>query len=174
MCGLMMVVAMGILSIEGDLWAAEVDLDGAGRLHRAAASGKASRAVSRNDQHSMNVPSYEIFSSVSLDSKAGGGALFNPETDIEVVWQKPRDASRVIFLAHGCSHGAVDFWPKSSACPKCIGLPEERTIVKAALRRGYMVVAISSMDRANSRCWSMPFPTDPEVDDDTTRVAKGP
>jgi hypothetical protein len=70
------------------------------------------------------------------------------------VWQRPKDPKAALFLAHGCSHGAIDFWDQSEACPKCIGLPEEKTIVKAALSRGYLPFAISSHDRDFSRCWT--------------------
>lgn len=65
---------------------------------------------------------------------------------------RPGVANGLIFLAHGCSHSAGDFWPRSPSCPDCLGLPEEIRIREAALRRGYAVVAISSMDR-KSRCW---------------------
>ncbi|KAK3273595.1 hypothetical protein CYMTET_18173 [Cymbomonas tetramitiformis] len=73
----------------------------------------------------------------------------------EVVWEKPSDGvpQGILFLAHGCSHGAIDFWDRSEFCPKCIGLPEEKRIVKAALRERYIVIAISSSDRYGSRCW---------------------
>lgn len=39
----------------------------------------------------------------------------------EVVWQAPMSPKGVLFIAHGCNHGAVDFWPKHDDCPKCIG-----------------------------------------------------
>ncbi|PNW71221.1 hypothetical protein CHLRE_16g692650v5 [Chlamydomonas reinhardtii] len=77
--------------------------------------------------------------------------------DVEVVWQLPAAgaaaAKGVVFLAHGCSHGAVDFWPKSAGCPQCTGLPEEMNITLHVLTRGYAAVAISSYDRRMSRCW---------------------
>ncbi|KAG2441517.1 hypothetical protein HXX76_003139 [Chlamydomonas incerta] len=75
----------------------------------------------------------------------------------EVVWQLPaagaKGAKGVVFLAHGCNHGAVDFWPKSDACPQCTGLPEEMNITLHVLSRGYAAVAVSSADRRMSRCW---------------------
>jgi predicted alpha/beta-hydrolase family hydrolase len=72
---------------------------------------------------------------------------------IEVKYQiPPGQVKGLLFLAHGCHHSAGDFWPKSPLCPKCLGLPEEIRIRKAAMRRGYAVVAISSTDREN-RCW---------------------
>eukprot|EP00983_Pelagomonas_calceolata_P016300 515361-Pelagomonas_calceolata.AAC.2 len=40
----------------------------------------------------------------------------------EIVWQKPTGTPRALLLiAHGCSHSAVDFWPKSGRCPTCLG-----------------------------------------------------
>ena len=40
----------------------------------------------------------------------------------EVVWQKPAgQAKGVLFVAHGCSHGAIDWWHKADGCPLCIG-----------------------------------------------------
>ncbi|KAG1674120.1 hypothetical protein FOA52_015750 [Chlamydomonas sp. UWO 241] len=74
----------------------------------------------------------------------------------EVVWEKPSNPKGVLFVAHGCNHGAVDFWHSSRDCPSCTGLPEEMNITRAALSRGYAVVAISSQDRTDSRCWSLP------------------
>jgi hypothetical protein len=59
----------------------------------------------------------------------------------------------VLFLAHGCSHSATDWWPKSSTCNDCIGLPVETTIVKEAIKRNYFVVALSSNNREH-KCWS--------------------
>ena len=71
------------------------------------------------------------------------------------VWQEPPGNSKpvgLLFLAHGCSHSATDFWPKGEHCSNCIGLPVEKTIVAEALGRGYAVVAMSSGDR-NQKCW---------------------
>ena len=66
----------------------------------------------------------------------------------EVFWQGPtRPSAGLLLLAHGCSHTAYDWWDKTENCPLCLGLPEERTIVKTALERGYTVIAISSQDR---------------------------
>lgn len=39
----------------------------------------------------------------------------------EIVWQIPTPVRAVLLLAHGCSHSAIDFFPKSSRCPTCIG-----------------------------------------------------
>ncbi len=78
---------------------------------------------------------------------------------VETVWQKPAGTAKgLLFLAHGCNHGAIDFWPQSPACTQCIGLPEEVRISKEALQAGWAVVAMSSADRSFSRCWD--FNTD--------------
>ena len=49
--------------------------------------------------------------------------------EVEYIWQEAKGGGRpraVILLAHGCSHGAVDFWPRDRVrCPRCKGLPEE-------------------------------------------------
>ena len=54
--------------------------------------------------------------------------------DIELVYQTPERALNktsvaLLFLAHGCSHSATDFFDKGPLCKKCIGLPIERHIV---------------------------------------------
>ena len=87
----------------------------------------------------------------------GDYELFGSE-HIEYVFQKPQSSSSqqingVIFLAHGCSHSATDWWPKSELCSKCIGLPIEISIVKEALKRNYFVISMSSTDR-NHKCWN--------------------
>jgi len=69
----------------------------------------------------------------------------------EMVWQIPENCKGVVLLAHGCSHRATDFWPFSTACQRCIGLPEEVYIVKVALSMGLAPVAVSSHFK---RCWS--------------------
>ena len=73
---------------------------------------------------------------------------------LEVLWQVPSDGppAGVLFLAHGCSHSGSDWWPSSARCPHCLGLPEEVRVRRAALARGYAVVAVTSFNR-NSKCW---------------------
>jgi predicted esterase len=77
--------------------------------------------------------------------------------EAETVWQKPVAAVGVLLLLHGCSHSATDFFPASDSCPSCIGLPEELRITQAALHRNYAVIAISSSDRKNHKCWQTSF-----------------
>ncbi len=76
--------------------------------------------------------------------------------DIEGVYQLPKESPKgVLFVAHGCSHSATDWWSRDdNICRQCTGLPVERSIVKeAVLSYGFAVIAISSFDR-DSKCWS--------------------
>lgn len=62
------------------------------------------------------------------------------DTDIETVWQKPEAPAAtkgVVLIAHGCHHGAIDFWPKSESCPNCIGgqVPQVKTLKSRACMR---------------------------------------
>ena len=91
----------------------------------------------------------------------GTYVLTDDHDQLEYVYQLPPipniDSSiGVLFLAHGCSHSALDFWPKSNSalfCPTCTGLPVERNIVLRALSEEYVVVALSSKNR-ETKCWS--------------------
>ena len=47
----------------------------------------------------------------------------------------------------------TDWWPSGPHCAACSGWPEEMRILRAAMRRGYAVLALSSRDRAGHRCW---------------------
>ncbi|KAJ1278664.1 hypothetical protein BS78_04G096100 [Paspalum vaginatum] len=72
----------------------------------------------------------------------------------EVLWQLPPPTSppRVaLFAAPGCTIRATDFFDASPGCPRCAGLPEERRFTRAALSRGYAVLAVSS----RAECWSL-------------------
>ncbi|XP_057763744.1 uncharacterized protein LOC130985018 [Salvia miltiorrhiza] len=71
----------------------------------------------------------------------------------DLIWQIPDSDSPkgILFLAHGCSGRAANFWDKSPKCLHCVGLPEERLIVLHALARGFAVFAISS----KGVCWSL-------------------
>lgn len=52
-------------------------------------------------------------------------------------WQVPPSPRGTLFVAHGCTHAAHDWWPPSPACPHCLGLPEEVAQTQQALARGY-------------------------------------
>ncbi|KAL1555709.1 hypothetical protein AAHA92_11416 [Salvia divinorum] len=69
----------------------------------------------------------------------------------DLIWQIPDSPKAVLFLAHGCSGRAANFWDRSPKCPDCVGLPEERLIVLHALARNFAVFAISS----KGVCWSL-------------------
>ena len=63
----------------------------------------------------------------TLETIAGAAAVY------QLPASKPRG---VLFLAHGCNHRATDFWPQSSTCGSCVGLPEEVRITQDALDAG--------------------------------------
>jgi hypothetical protein len=88
-----------------------------------------------------------FFLCVTIHSATLEGELKVLDKQIEFVFQAPKDITGIILLAHGCSHSATDWWPKSQSCPQCIGLPVERSIVEAALNHGYLAVALSSFNR---------------------------
>ncbi|GIM02459.1 hypothetical protein Vretimale_7313 [Volvox reticuliferus] len=88
------------------------------------------------------------------------GGKYEEIEGVEAVWQAPPTGAPrrgVMFIAHGCNHGAIDWWPSSPSCPQCIGLPEELNLTLHCLLRGYAVVAVSSAARRASRCWQSIF-----------------
>ena len=98
---------------------------------------------------------------------AGAAPTHESIEGVEVVWEMPPaelPLRGAVFLAHGCSHSATDFWPASARCAGCLGLPEELRIVRALLAHGYAAVAASSADREWSRCW--------RTSDDAPRVTR--
>jgi hypothetical protein len=68
----------------------------------------------------------------------------------EVIYQIPSSSKAVLFVAHGCSLHAYDFWDKSPYCTHCTGLPEDRLFVLRALKLNMAVITISSL----GKCWS--------------------
>jgi hypothetical protein len=87
-------------------------------------------------------------------AESSSNLVLVPTVVHNVLYQRPQSAPiGTLFVAHGCSHSATDWWPRSAACPTCLGLPEEVAIVRSALMRGYVVIAMSSTDR-DSKCWS--------------------
>lgn len=95
---------------------------------------------------------FEAAFSISLEKIELKGNWENFD-GVEIVYQLPpkeKTPTGVLFVAHGCSHSSTDWWPKSTACPKCIGLP---TIVTEGLRRNLLVIGISSSNR-NHKCWT--------------------
>jgi len=87
--------------------------------------------------------------------------------EIETVWQRPQgdDAPKgIFFIAHGCNHQGTDLFASGGAdglpeetCKqtnvrKCLGLPEEVRLRHAALKRGYVVMAVSGGTGRKS-CW---------------------
>ncbi|PSC69850.1 Secretion-regulating guanine nucleotide exchange factor [Micractinium conductrix] len=62
-------------------------------------------------------------------------------------FQVPENPKGAVLFAHGCVHSGYNYFPQSDACPDCRGLPEEMSHTLQALRRGYAVISISSLDR---------------------------
>lgn len=81
----------------------------------------------------------------------GGGISSD---DGRYIYEVPRDipVKGIALLLHGCGHGAIDFWTPSLGCPGCLGLPGELRVTDIALRHGYAVLAVSSVDR-DTKCW---------------------
>mgnify|MGYP003685014893 CR=1 FL=1 len=73
---------------------------------------------------------------------------------MEAVYELPLAPRGLVFLAHGCQHSALDFWPYSTSCAKCIGLPEEVRVTNAILTQDWGAIALSAADRGLYRCWN--------------------
>jgi hypothetical protein len=61
-----------------------------------------------------------------------------------------------LLMLHRCGRNAEDFWPPSSVCPQCIGMPEGVSISRQGLARGYALLAINSLNRtlgSGGRCF---------------------
>ena len=79
--------------------------------------------------------------------------------DSEVIYFQPKISTGILFVAHGCSHAATDWFDRCDSCPKCgvstgEGLPQEKQVVDIALARSFTVIAISSSDRWR-KCWTL-------------------
>ncbi len=112
--------------------------------------------LSADSEFSVNLDNDSTISDFVAPQRVYGFYEVAPTSNTEMVWQSPErtgfgQSVAVLFMAHGCSHGATDFFDKSKDCVDCIGLPVERRLVLAALKKGFFVVAISSNDRIGSR-----------------------
>ena len=96
-----------------------------GNKGRAKAS---SRAEGKENKHPASTPTQS--KDHAKDMLQGGvvegvhALLSQEDRDIELVYQTPERAFNktsmaVLFLAHGCSHQATDFFDKSPACASC-------------------------------------------------------
>ncbi|KAK8529956.1 hypothetical protein V6N13_102845 [Hibiscus sabdariffa] len=87
-------------------------------------------------------------------NRFGSLVRFDPRREFrngtDLIWQIPDSLKAVLFLAHGCGLRAVDFWDRSSKCPECVGLPEDRLLVLHALDRKFAVLTVSSA----GECWT--------------------
>lgn len=87
-------------------------------------------------------------------SCANLGGVYDVLDGTEYVYQlPPAQIHGVLFAAHGCSHSSTDWWPRSDLCTKCTGLPVEKSIVREALKRNLLVIAVSAQNR-DHKCWS--------------------
>lgn len=75
-----------------------------------------------------------------------------------LVLQSVPNQNGALLLLHGCSHSATDFFPPTSTCPNCTGLPESLRITQLALSRRLSVIAVSSTNRLH-KCWQVHTPT---------------
>jgi hypothetical protein len=112
--------------------------------------------LSADSEFSVNIDSGATISDFVAPQRVYGFYEVAPSSNTEMVWQSPErtgfgQSVAVLFMAHGCSHAATDFFDKSKDCVNCIGLPVERRLVLAALQKGFFVVAVSSNDRIGSR-----------------------
>ena len=88
-------------------------------------------------------------------ASSSNGIYVELEGGIQLIYEIPKSnkaLTGVLFVAHGCSHSATDWWPKSQNCSSCIGLPIEQSIVRMALERNMAVVAVTSSNRQH-KCW---------------------
>ncbi|KAG0488966.1 hypothetical protein HPP92_007777 [Vanilla planifolia] len=98
---------------------------------------------------------YQGFTRVDLKRKGFNTAVqLNPSMGFmngtDLIWQFPDSPKAALLIAHGCNGRAANFWDKSSGCPMCVGLPEERLLVLHALERKFAVLTISSV----GKCWT--------------------
>lgn len=52
-------------------------------------------------------------------------------------YQVPDSPRGVAAFFHGCVGAGSNYWPQSTTCPECRGLPEQLSHTLQALRRGY-------------------------------------
>lgn len=76
-------------------------------------------------------------------------ALMDPTYEerygVNFVWQIPPNAKAILFFAHGGHEDALRYFDPGPKCQHCYGLPEDRTAVLEALRRGYAVIVVKSL-----------------------------
>jgi hypothetical protein len=109
------------------------------------------RTRSSTDRHSISP--LKGIRVVLVEDETSGNA---DGSEIEFVYETPEalnpavHTKAILFMAHGCSHAATDMFDRSEACTQCIGLPIEKRIVRAALAKGFAVLAVTSQDRYRS------------------------
>ncbi|KAH0983697.1 hypothetical protein GBA52_010874 [Prunus armeniaca] len=108
-------------------------------------------SVGNNDQKPSSLPELPKEKWHSFKSLVQLSPTLEFRNGTDVIWQIPDSPKAVLFLAHGCNGRAAHFWDKSTHCPNCIGLPEERLIALHALARKFAVLTISSA----GICWTL-------------------
>lgn len=84
-------------------------------------------------------------------ASAGGTRRVIGDGRVEAIWNVPASAKGTVLALHGCSHSALDWFPRDeSRCAQCRGLAQELKITNAALDAGYALLAVSSA----GNCWS--------------------
>lgn len=92
----------------------------------------------------------QISNSVKPELQSHSHPTVEIQNGTNLIWKIPKSPKAVLFIAHGCDRKASDFWDKSSDCPDCTGLPEERLLIRFALARRFAVLTVSSA----GTCWS--------------------
>ncbi|OEL27181.1 hypothetical protein BAE44_0011799 [Dichanthelium oligosanthes] len=99
---------------------------------------------------------YSLTSARPYESGGEAPPLSTPTVETiggaRAIWELPAaaPARAVLFVAHGCRCRPENFWPPSSRCPGCVGLPEDVAITGRALRRRFAVLTVASA----RECWS--------------------
>jgi len=92
-----------------------------------------------------------IISGASDIASAGVTRRVFGDDRVEAIWNVPASAKGTVLALHGCSHSALDWFPRDeSRCAECRGLAQELKITNAALDAGYALLAVSSA----GHCWS--------------------
>ncbi len=59
---------------------------------------------------------------------AAGRPLLTPQRTVwqghDLLYEAPQGARGLVLLLHKCGRSATDFWPRSAACPDCLGAEE--------------------------------------------------
>jgi hypothetical protein len=82
------------------------------------------------------------------------GGTYEVIDGVETVWHLLEQGKGLVLICHGSCHGAIDWFPHSTASPQCAGLPVECQITECLVREGWSVLAASSALRVGHRSWN--------------------